>query len=69
MEVENILAEPRSNITPRSHHDIDFKDQGHYTKVKIKVKPNIAPTLPTNIPIKYQLSTPYSLRNRAWTVF
>ena len=51
----------------------DFKDQGHYNKVKGLIKVNLindAAHLPlTNVLTKYQLPTPYGFRDIARTRF
>ena len=48
----------------------DFKGQGHYDKVKSRSDHDVAHLQPlTNVPTKYQLSTPYGFRDIARTRF
>ena len=48
----------------------DFKGQGHYDKVKSRSHHDAAHLQPlTNVPAKYQLSTPHGFRDIAWTRF
>ena len=48
----------------------DFQTQGHYGKVKSRSHHDVAHLHPlTNVPTKYQLPTPYSFRDIAWTRF
>ena len=48
----------------------DFQTEGHYSKVKSRSHHDTAHLHPqTNVPIKYQLLTPYNLGDTAWTNF
>ena len=48
----------------------DFKDQGHYNKVKSRSHHDAAHLQPlTNVPTKHELSSPYAFRDLAWTRF
>ena len=48
----------------------DLIGQGHYGKVKSRSNHDIAHLHPlTNVPIKYQLPTPYGFRDIAWIRF
>ena len=63
----NFLPITVSEIWPRQ----DFIGQGHYDTAKgqVKVTPWHTPTLPKNVPTRYQLLTPYGFRDIAWTRF
>ena len=55
---------------PEIFHRQDFIGQGPYGKVKLRSHHNVAYLDPlTNIPIKYQLSTPYGFQDIARTRF
>ena len=49
-------------MVPEIQNGQEFKDQGHYSKVKVKSRSHDAADLHplTNVPTKYQPSTPYS---------
>ena len=48
----------------------DFKDQGHYDKVKSSSHHDAAHQQPlTNVPTKHQLPTPYGFQDIAQTIF
>ena len=52
------------------YHGQYFIRQGHYGKVKSRSRHDVAHLHPlTNVPTKYQLPTPYGLRDIAWTRF
>ena len=68
LPIINFLHFTASEILPGQN----FKGQGHYCKVKGQNKftydiAHLQP--PTNVPTKYQLSTPYAFRDIAQTRF
>ena len=50
----------------------DFKGRGQYSKLKVQIKSHhnfVHLQPPTDVPTKYQVSTPYDFRDISWTKF